>query len=106
MDRKAGMGTELHDVDAFADRPFSGNPAAVCVLDGAAEAAWMQRVAAEMNLSETAFITSRDGALELRWFTPAAEVQLCGHATLASAHVMWETRRAAMHEKVVFQTLS
>lgn len=79
-------------VDAFADRPFSGNPAAVCLLPQAGEAPWMQRVAAELNLAETAFVVRRpDQAFDLRWFAPAAEVDLCGHATLASAHVLWES---------------
>lgn len=77
-------------VDAFADRPFSGNPAAVCLLDREADSRWLQAVAAEMNLSETAFLL-RNGAdrWQLRWFTPKVEVDLCGHATLASAHVLW-----------------
>lgn len=77
-------------VDAFTDRPFAGNPAAVCVMDGPRDEAWMQRVAAEMNLSETAFLHPRDDGWSLRWFTPAVEVALCGHATLASAHVLWQ----------------
>jgi predicted PhzF superfamily epimerase YddE/YHI9 len=77
-------------VDAFADGPFTGNPAAVVVLAAAADDAWMQRVAAEMNLSETAFLVPRDDGFDLRWFTPAVEVNLCGHATLASAHALWE----------------
>lgn len=96
----------LYQVDAFSDRPFAGNPAAVCLLpapgEGVAAApdAWMQRLAREMNLSETAFVTPRgDGAggeaadgpaFDLRWFTPGTEVDLCGHATLAAAHVLWE----------------
>ena len=76
-------------VDAFTDQPFAGNPAAVCVLPGDAPEPWMRSVAAEMNLSETAFVSPRpDGDHDLRWFTPTAEVDLCGHATLASAHVM------------------
>lgn len=79
-------------VDAFSDRPFAGNPAAVCVLDpgGWPDAAWMQRVAAEMNLSETAFALPRDDGWGLRWFTPLVEVELCGHATLATAHALRE----------------
>ncbi len=76
-------------VDAFTDTPFSGNPAAVCLLAAPAPEAWMRAVAAEMNLSETAFLVPRaDGGHDLRWFTPTAEVDLCGHATLASAHVL------------------
>jgi predicted PhzF superfamily epimerase YddE/YHI9 len=81
--------TELVVVDAFTDRPFSGNPAAVCRLDRPASETWMRDVAGEMNLSETAFVVTRpDGGYGLRWFTPTTEVDLCGHATLASAHVM------------------
>ncbi|MEM7205877.1 MAG: PhzF family phenazine biosynthesis protein [Planctomycetota bacterium] len=80
-------------VDSFTDRPFAGNPAAVCVLDQPRDDAWLQAVAAEMNLSETAFLWPREpGAYDLRWFTPTVEVSLCGHATLASAHVLWEGR--------------
>ncbi len=80
----------LFQVDAFADRPFSGNPAAVCLLKGPAEEAWMQDVAREMNLSETAFLHEAGDGFGLRWFTPKFEVELCGHATLASSHVLWE----------------
>jgi PhzF family phenazine biosynthesis protein len=83
------MTLPLTVVDAFTDRPFSGNPAGVCVLAGPAPDAWMQAVAAEVNLSETAFLVPRDdGDWGLRWFTPTVEVDLCGHATLASAHVL------------------
>jgi PhzF family phenazine biosynthesis protein len=96
----------LYHVDAFADRPFSGNPAAVCLLPSPREGAWMQQVAAEMNLSETAFLLARADGFELRWFTPAVEVDLCGHATLASAHVLWETERLASHHPVRFHTRS
>lgn len=79
-------------VDAFSDGPFTGNPAGVCLLGEAADAAWMQNVAAELNLAETAFLVRRsDRDFDLRWFAPAVEVDLCGHATLASAHVLWET---------------
>ncbi|HEX2250061.1 MAG TPA: PhzF family phenazine biosynthesis protein [Gemmatimonadales bacterium] len=77
-------------VDAFTDRPFSGNPAAVCLLSSAADPIWMQNVAREMNLAETAFVVRRPDGFDLRWFTPTTEVDLCGHATLASAHVLWE----------------
>jgi PhzF family phenazine biosynthesis protein len=74
-------------VDAFTDRPFAGNPAAVCLLEAAAPEQWMQSVAAELNLAETAFLVPREpGQWDLRWFTPTVEVDLCGHATLASAH--------------------
>ena len=81
----------LLQIDAFTSQAFRGNPAAVCLLDGERDAQWMQDVAAEMNLSETAFLLRRDdGDYSLRWFTPAVEVALCGHATLASAHALYE----------------
>src|SRR5437762_3999290 len=96
----------LHTVDAFTRRPFAGNPAAVCILPAARDAAWMQAVAAEMNLSETAFLVARaDGSFDLRWFTPAVEVDLCGHATLASAHLLWETGRGAPKNAARFHTM-
>jgi PhzF family phenazine biosynthesis protein len=82
----------LLQVDAFTSEPFKGNPAAVCLLDRERDAQWMQNVAAEMNLSETAFLLPRDGGYSLRWFTPAIEVDLCGHATLASAHALWQEK--------------
>src|SRR5438045_5939839 len=84
------MGLKIVQVDAFADRAFRGNPAAVCVLPAARGEPWMQDVAREMNLAETAFLHPENGDYRLRWFTPAVEVALCGHATLASAHVLWE----------------
>ena len=84
------MSLPLFQVDAFTNRAFAGNPAAVCVLNEPGDAAWMQQVAREMNLSETAFLCKQDDGYSLRWFTPAVEVDLCGHATLASAHVLWE----------------
>jgi PhzF family phenazine biosynthesis protein len=93
-------------VDAFTDRPFTGNPAAVCVLASARDAGWMQQVALEMNLAETAFLLRRPGGFDLRWFTPAAEVDLCGHATLASAHVLWEEGHLKPSENVDFHTRS
>jgi PhzF family phenazine biosynthesis protein len=92
--------------DAFADQPFRGNPAAVMVLPEAAGESWMQNVAREMNLSETAFLVRRDDGFDLRWFTPTAEVDLCGHATLASAHVLWETAELARTETATFHTKS
>lgn len=76
-------------IDAFAERPFTGNPAAVCLLEDDRDAQWMQAVAAEMNLSETAFVRAAGDTFGLRWFTPAVEVDLCGHATLAAAHALW-----------------
>ena len=93
-------------VDAFADRPFTGNPAAVCVLDEPAPEEWMQALALEMNLSETAYLTPGGGAWGLRWFTPEVEIDLCGHATLASAHVLFETGRLAPAEPAEFDTRS
>ena len=101
------MALTITQVDAFASEPFEGNPAAVCLLPEPADAAWMQRVAREMNLSETAFLVRRhDGAFDLRWFTPGVEVDLCGHATLASAHVLWESGHLAPDAPAVFHTLS
>src|SRR5688572_27841173 len=84
----------LHIVDAFARGPFTGNPAAVCLTDQNLDPVFMQKVAFELNLSETAFVTRREDGFGLRWFTPAVEVPLCGHATLASAHTLWELARA------------
>ncbi len=84
------MGQKITQVDAFTSAPFAGNPAGVCVLPGPGRAEWMQRVAREMNLAETAFLHRREDGFSLRWFTPTVEVDLCGHATLASAHVLWE----------------
>jgi PhzF family phenazine biosynthesis protein len=100
------MAVPLFQVDAFADRAFAGNPAAVCLLDGPGDAAWMQAVAAEMNLSETAFLHRDGAAYALRWFTPVAEVALCGHATLASAHALWESGRESGGAPIAFATLS
>jgi PhzF family phenazine biosynthesis protein len=84
------MAIPLFQVDAFTDKPFAGNPAAVCLLPEARDEAWMQALAGEMNLSETAFLVARPDGFDLRWFTPTVEVDLCGHATLASAHTLWE----------------
>ena len=102
------MPTPIYQVDSFTDRPFAGNPAAVCVLDRPAGDEWMQDVATEMNLSETAFVVplpDRGGhAWSLRWFTPNQEVDLCGHATLASAHALWETGRASAGQTIVFHS--
>ena len=101
------MTLTITQVDAFTSEPFGGNPAAVCVLRAPARAAWMQRVAREMNLSETAFLVRRpNGEYDLRWFTPAVEVDLCGHATLASAHVLWEEGHLAPDASAVFHTRS
>jgi PhzF family phenazine biosynthesis protein len=84
----------LFHVDAFASRPFTGNPAAVCLLEEARDFAWLQNVAAEMNLADTAFLLPMGDGLQLRWFTPKVEVELCGHATLAAAHVLKELAQA------------
>ncbi|HJS08193.1 MAG TPA: PhzF family phenazine biosynthesis protein [Pirellulales bacterium] len=93
-------------VDAFTDRPFAGNPAAVCLLDQQADAAWMQAFAAELNLSETAFVRRQHDGFSLRWFTPKVEVDLCGHATLASAHILWTEGVVADAEAIRFHTKS
>lgn len=101
------MGIRVVQVDAFTDRPFSGNPAAVVVLERPGDARWMQNVALEMNLAETAFLVRRkDEAFDLRWFTPAVEVDLCGHATLASAHVLWEEGHLKPDVQARFHTKS
>jgi PhzF family phenazine biosynthesis protein len=101
------MAQRVVQVDAFTDRPFSGNPAAVLVLETSPDEGWMQNVALEMNLSETAFLLRRkDGGFDLRWFTPTVEVDLCGHATLASAHVLWEDRHLAPDARARFHTRS
>jgi PhzF family phenazine biosynthesis protein len=100
------MTIPLFQVDAFADRPFAGNPAGVCLLPDDRPAEWMQAVAAEMNVSETAFVRPIDGGLGLRWFTPTVEIDLCGHATLASAHVLWESGRLAADVPARFHTRS
>lgn len=93
-------------IDAFAERPYTGNPAAVCLLDGERDAQWMQAVAAEMNLSETAFVRPARDGFDLRWFTPAVEVDLCGHATLAAAHALWSEGCVAGDTAIRFQTRS
>jgi PhzF family phenazine biosynthesis protein len=100
------MSLTIFQVDAFTTKPFAGNPAGVCVLSQPAEESWMQNVAREMNLSETAFLFREGDGFRLRWFTPAVEVDLCGHATLASAHILWEMGYARPDEKVSFQTRS
>ena len=84
------MSIRIVQVDAFTNQPFAGNPAAVCVLPAAPDETWMRNVAREMNLSETAFLVPQDGGYNLRWLTPAVEVALCGHATVAAAHVLWQ----------------
>ena len=100
------MALRIVQVDAFANRAFSGNPAAVCVLPAARDEAWMQDVAREMNLAETAFLHPENGDYRLRWFTPVVEVALCGHATLASAHVLWEEGHLPAGHEARFHTQS
>ncbi len=100
------MGQIIYQVDAFTNRPFAGNPAGVCVLPEPREDQWMQNVAREMNLSETAFLLEQSDGYNLRWFTPAVEVDLCGHATLASAHLLWETGLLQPTEQACFHTRS
>jgi PhzF family phenazine biosynthesis protein len=98
----------LWQVNAFADRPFTGNPAAVCILPSYPSDQWLQNVAAEMNLSETSFIVPTNDAnrFHLRWFTPTTEVDLCGHATLAAAHTLIEQKRVTPGLPIRFQTRS
>ncbi|MCK5942824.1 MAG: PhzF family phenazine biosynthesis protein [Planctomycetes bacterium] len=98
--------TPCFQVDAFTSRAFRGNPAAVCLLDASRPAKWMQDVAREMNLSETAFVTPLKTGFRLRWFTPACEVDLCGHATLATAHVLWSEGIAPATAALPFRTRS
>ncbi len=100
------MGIRMVQVDAFTDRPFAGNPAAVCVLREEKPEQWLRDVAREMNLSETAFLWEREDGYRLRWFTPAAEVDLCGHATVASAHVLWEDGHLPAGRQARFHTRS
>lgn len=93
-------------VDAFTYKPFSGNPAAICILTEPKTNKWLQKVAAEFNLSETAFLWhEHDNQWKLRWFTPACEVKLCGHATLAAAHVLARELQLK-HVEYLFSTLS
>lgn len=96
----------LFQVDAFTDQAFAGNPAAVCLLPRPRDDQWMLAVAKEMNLSETAFVLPRNDGFSLRWFTPATEVDLCGHATLASAHALWESGVLTQGEGARFWTRS
>ncbi len=100
------MSVRIVQVDAFTAKPFAGNPAAVCVLAAAPSEEWMRDVAREMNLSETAFLHPENGGYRLRWLTPAIEVDLCGHATLASAHVLWEDGHIPADAEVRFHTRS
>ena len=98
--------SDIYFVDAFTDTPFAGNPAAVCFPDKQTEDAWMQALAKEIGFSETAFLLPVDDGYSLRWFTPAIEVNLCGHATLASAHILFESGRLPAGKEAVFHTRS
>jgi len=100
------MKIPIYQVDAFTNKPFKGNPAAVCILNNEMPTAWMQSLAAEMNVSETAFLMAERGGFQLRWFTPMIEVDLCGHATLASAKVLFSEELASKNQPVVFFTRS
>lgn len=100
------MGVRIFQVDAFTAKPFQGNPAAVCILNEKRNDTWLQNVAQEMNLSETAFLEKQEDGFGLRWFTPTVEVELCGHATLASAHVLWETGILPARQQARFHTRS
>src|SRR5579883_3238137 len=100
------MRLRMYQVDAFTSVPFSGNPAAVCPLESWLADAAMQSIAAENNLSETAFYVRGSHGYDLRWFTPANEVDICGHATLAAAHVIWSIRKESGEARLRFQTRS
>jgi PhzF family phenazine biosynthesis protein len=100
------VGIPFSLIDAFTNRPFSGNPAVVCLLSSWPDDRWLQAVAAEMNQSETAFLVPNAEQYDLRWFTPRVEVDLCGHATLASAHMLWELGRAKVDDELSFSTRS
>ena len=97
---------KIYQVDSFTKEPFKGNPAGVCILDKPADETWMQNVALEMNLSETAFLYELENGFNLRWFTPTVEVDLCGHATLASAHILWVKGILNFEEEAKFYTKS
>ncbi len=97
---------QIFQVDAFTNKPFSGNPAAVCIMDEKKPDRWLQNFAAEMNLSETAFVEKVSDGFNLRWFTPKNEEELCGHATLASAHVLWESGILEAQNEARFHTKS
>jgi len=97
--------TKIFTVDAFTDKPFSGNPAGVCLLENNKDDGWLLNVSAEMNLSETAFVKKESDGFSLRWFTPKVEVELCGHATLASSHILWQEGILKPGEEAVFNTV-
>jgi PhzF family phenazine biosynthesis protein len=100
------MNQKITQVDAFTNTRFTGNPAAVCVLETPQADNWMQKIAQEMNLSETAFLIKENDGFNLRWFTPSVEVPLCGHATLASAHVLWSEGHLLPEKEARFYTKS
>jgi len=97
---------KVFQVDAFTTKPFTGNPAGVCILSETIPDSDMLNIAKELNLPETAFLHKKDGGYNLRWFTPQTEIELCGHATLAAAHILWETGDLAQDERASFDTLS
>ena len=100
------MPITIYQIDSFASEPFKGNPAAVCLLDKPADERWMQNFAAEMNLAETAYVVPDGDAFAIRWFTPVLEVDLCGHATLASAHALWEEGTVRQDQDISFSSKS
>jgi PhzF family phenazine biosynthesis protein len=100
------MANKIFQIDAFTKEPFKGNPAAVCILQQPANEEWMQNFASEMNLSETAFLVAKADTFDLRWFTPTTEVDLCGHATLASAHALWQAGVLSTDQTARFNTRS
>lgn len=100
------LSMRIYQVDAFAQKMFAGNPAAVCLMTEEVSDDWMQAMAQEMNLSETAFVRREGDGFRLRWFTPATEVDLCGHATLATAHTLWDVGWLAEGEQARFMTRS
>lgn len=104
--RKVHMKQSIYQVDAFANRRFTGNPAGICILPGPGDDVWMHNVAMEMNLAETAFLYRESGGYNLRWFTPQTEVDLCGHATLAAAHALWENELEPPDATIAFYTRS
>ena len=94
----------IYQVDAFTTKPFKGNPAGVCIIDQEPDATWMQNIAMEMNLSETAFVFPGNNCLMIRFFTPEAEMKLCGHATLSASHVLYETGMVKSNEEILFSS--
>jgi len=106
MSRAKNHSLTIYQVDAFTDKPFGGNPAAVLIMEKWPSDAWMQSIAMEMNLSETAFLVRDGEAWRLRWMTPAREVSLCGHATLATAHILWQTGALNSDQPALFDTMS